>query len=153
MKRIAVIITVFLLVISFCGNTVAVAAQTVGLENVDFLKDVSVPLSTVEADSNCDIYYPFEYGGKTAVLKWAGQNGKAEFEVDVLKQGDYYIELTYMPIIDINRSIELSLQVDGIYINENGATVKLPCIYKTEKRKTDNVGNDSIPKSIKVETL
>lgn len=151
MKRIAVIITVFLLVISFCGNTVAVAAQTVGLDNADSLMDVSVPLSTVKSDSNCDISYPFEYGGKNAVLKWAGQNGKAEFEVDVLIQGDYYIELTYMPIIDINRSIELSLQVDGVYINESGATVKLPCIYKTEKRKTDNVGNDSIPKSIKEE--
>lgn len=151
MKRIAVIITVFLLVISFCGNALSVAAQATNSDSAKALKDVVVPLSTVDADAKSKISYPIKYGGKDAVLKWEGQSGKAEFEVDVPEKGEYYIQLTYMPIVDINRGIELHLQIDGEYLYDSAAMLQLPCIYKNEERKTDNLGNDMVPKSSKQE--
>ena len=154
-KLIAVLVTVLSVISAFAEVTAGALSDTQNPSAVKqdaSISDVTVPLGTVTADAESNISYPVKYGGKTSVLKWDGQSGRAKFDVEVEKSGEYYLQITYMPIINTNRGIRLALLIDGKYPNDNKGTVDFPCIYKSEAKTTDNKGNDLLPKSEKAES-
>lgn len=167
MKKTAVILAALILITSFENSFLCIAAGSDGAasalkadtsitagvadETVDPETAVTVPLDTVTADSECSVTYPVQYGGRNNVLKWAGQSGKTTFTVDVPQRGAYSLKLTYMPIVEENRGIQLSLFIDGVCPYTTGGQVTFPCVYKSEERRTDNQGNDILPRSIKQE--
>ncbi len=133
------------------ASSASTADSLISVGSSDKENTVTVPLGTVTSDTDSAITYPMQYAGREAVLKWAGQSGKAVFTVDLPQAGDYCLQLTYMPILAENRGIEMSLLIDGACPYENAGTVAFPCVYRCEERKTDNRGNDLAPRSEKQE--
>ena len=160
MKKLAVFLLALVLAASFPSCSVAVFAQnnkasadavTVSDTGTQPKTEITVPLGSFSADKDSDISYPVEYGGKNNALKWASQSGKVQFKVNVPKEDDYSLRITYMPIVSKNRGIRLSLMIDGVSPFKNAGEVEFHSIYGVGERKTDSNGNDMVPRSVKLE--
>lgn len=169
MKRLAMITAAIVLVTSFPGHLLCAAAESDNASSASVTQAVTptaasaaqgsaaaqtavtVPLGTVTADADCAITCPVSQSGREGVLKWAGQSGKADFTVEVPQTGKYQLRLTYMPILEDNRGIKLSLLIDGKSPYTGAGQTAFPCLYEGGEHKTDNRGNDVVPRPVKKE--
>ena len=106
-------------------------------------------LSGVQPGNASGISVLKSFENRENVIKWASQTGTGDFAVEVPASGLYNIQLTYMPILETNRSMELSLLIDGVSPYQNAKSLTFSFIYRNESKKQDRLGNDILSLQIK----
>ena len=94
-----------------------------------------------------------DYAGKQSVVKFSKANSAAIVKANIKQSGYYCFYLTYAGLTDSEKSIILSLLIDGKspFFEADSLELSRAYVNSTNNFKTDKVGNQLRPEQIQIE--